>query len=260
MVPVTEKEMQSPLYKYFLRDMVAPDPARYEAVQEPMDPALALEAPDLNKLFDEGYLPGEIGYCNLPDGTATLANLTQMPNVTPEMFDWWFAWHGIDPMRYKVWDHDDHHKALTQNMDIALNHNLSVKERYWETTHDVDEDCGMGVQHILINFRNPANVGFDPEKLKDFKGTIVFSGNERSGGLMCHFLRPVAGGGCELRTRFWMGYGIIDGKPKKVIPDFVKIPLEPVKALLMHNIKEFTNLAAVLPDLYNEFKDQWEPF
>ena len=252
MVPITEEERNSALYKYFIRDMVAPDPKRYEEVQEPMDPLSALAPADMNKLFDDGYLPGEIGYCRLPDGTGTLANLTKMPGVTPEMFDWWFAWHGIEPMRYKIWNHDEHYYCKTQNMDKALNKSLSLKERYWDTTHDVEEDVGMGKEHLLINFRNPADIGFDPEKLKDFKGTIVCAGNEFSPTIMSHFVRPVPGGS-ELRTRFWMGYCVKDGKPQKAIPDGVEFPLEPVKALLMHNIKEFTNLAAILPEVYAEF-------
>lgn len=81
-------------------------------------------------------------------------------------------------------------------------------------------------------------------------------GNEHSPTIMCHFVRPVEGG-CELRTRFWMGYGVINGKPVKLIPDGVEFPLEPVKALLMHNIKEFTHLASILPEVYGEFKDKF---
>ena len=42
MVPITEEERNSPLYKYYIRDMVAPDPSRYEEVKEPMDPALEM--------------------------------------------------------------------------------------------------------------------------------------------------------------------------------------------------------------------------
>ena len=32
-------------------------------------------------------------YCVMPNGTGFLANRTEMPGVTPEMFEWWFAWH-----------------------------------------------------------------------------------------------------------------------------------------------------------------------
>ncbi len=252
MVPVTEEEKKSPLYKYFTLDMVDAPAEKYAQVENPMDPKDALSPFDMNKLFDPGYLPGELGYCNLPDGGAMLANITPMPGVTPEMFDFWFAWHGLEPLRYKIWNHDQHYAAISRNPDKANDRSLSMKERYWDTIHDVREDVGLGVEDIIINFRNPADIGFSKEKLADFKGTIVCAGNEESPTIMCHFLRPVEGG-CELRSRFWMGYNVVDGKPHKMLPDGVQFPLVPVKALLTHNMKEFTNLAAILPKVYAEF-------
>ena len=255
-VPVTEEEKAGPLYKYFTREMVEADPALYAAVSMPCDPAKAISPLEMNKLFDDGYLDLELGYCNLPDGTAVLANKTFFPGCTPEMFDFWFAWHGVAGMRYKIWNPQQHYNVQTMNMEKAMDKSLSLKERYWDTTHDVYEDCGQGPQRIFINFRNPADIGFDPEKLKDFKGTIVCSGNEKAPTIMCHFMRPVEGG-CELRSRFWMGWHVIDGKPVKMIPDGMRLPLDGVKSLLMHNIKEFTHLASILPEVYNEFIDEF---
>jgi hypothetical protein len=73
---------------------------------------------------------------------------------------------------------------------------------------------------------------------------------------MVHECRAVPGGS-ELRTRFFMGYCVKDGKPHKMIPDGIKMPLEPVQALLKHNMKEFANLAAILPEVYAEFIDDF---
>ena len=257
-VPVTEEEKQSPLYeKYFLRDMVAPDQSRYDEVEFPVDPDTALIAEDMNKLFDEGYLPMEKGFCRMNNGALTLANLTYMPGVTPEMFDWWFAWHGIQPMRYKIWNPEQHFYCQTRNMDQALDPNLSLREKLWNTTHDIYEDCSLGKENVIITFRNPVDIGFDPEKYANFDGTIICSGGPDAAMIMCHFLRPVEGG-CELRTRFWLGYAVINGKPVKVFPDDAQIPTDMMKGLLMHNIKEFTHLAAILPEVYAEYKDKWQ--
>ena len=256
MVPVTEEEKKGPLYKYFLRPLTPPNPEKYNMAEKPSDPSLGLLAEDMNKLLDPGYLPLEVGYCQLPNGCAMLANLTFMPGVTPEMFDFWFAWHGVEAMRYKIWDHDDHYFVQTQNMEKALDKSLSLKERYWDTTHHVEEDCNMGKQTIYINFRNPVDIGFDKEKLAKFDGTIVCSGGEQAPTIMVHQCRAVPGGS-ELRTRFFMGYCVKDGKPHKMIPDGIKMPLEPVQALLKHNMKEFANLAAILPEVYAEFIDDF---
>ena len=56
---------------------------------------------------------------------------------------------------------------------------------------------------------------------------------------------------------YYIGYNIVDGKPHKMLPDGEQFPIMAVQALLAHNIKEFTNLAAILPELYAEFKDKF---
>ena len=146
-------------------------------------------------------MPIELGYGYLPDGCGILANLTDFPGATVDMFDFWFAWHPIESMRYKIWNRDQHYYCQTLNPEIALNKSLSLRQRLWNTTHDIEEDCNMGKQHIRITFCNPADIGFSKEKLAKFDGTIVCS----STGNMVHFFRPTATG-CELRTRFFMGY------------------------------------------------------
>jgi len=255
-VHVTEEEKKSPLYKYFEMEMTVPEPSILKCADEPMPAEDAHSPLDMNKMFDEGFFPTRSGYAQLPDGTAMLSNFVDMPDVLPEMFDWWFAWHGLEPLRYKIWDRDEHHSAITRNPEQARDTTLSMKERYWNTIHDVKEAMTPDgpVLDIIINFRNPADIGFSPEKLKDFDGTIVCAGNEHSPVIMCHFVRPVPGGS-ELHTRFWMGWSVKNGVPTKAIPDSALFPLQGVQELLRHNIKEFTNLAALLPKVYAEFRE-----
>ena len=62
MVPITEEERNGPLYKYFMRDMVEPDPAKYAQTQEPVDFPEEESALHLDNLFDPGYMPVELGY------------------------------------------------------------------------------------------------------------------------------------------------------------------------------------------------------
>ncbi len=253
-VPVTPEEQQSPLYKYFEMD-IAPTPPDVAAriMQGDFDPDAGLHPSEMNRMFDDGYLPCEFGWYRLHDGGLLVANLTPMPGVTPEMFDWWFAWHGLASLRYKIWDKDDHYYCQTRNVEQALNSSLSMKERYWNTTHDIKEAMldGQEPADIHLNFVPPETIGYDPVKLKDFKGTIVCTPGP---AVMSHFVRPTADG-CELRTRFWIGYHAENGKTVR-IPD---MPADErfAKALLMHNVKEFTQLAKILPKVYAEFKDNF---
>ena len=257
-VPVTPQEMLAPEYEFFLRDMTPPHPDSYRRVEaEPLDPADANTIQHMNDLFQEGYLPGEFGTCVLTDGSAVVANHLKMPGVTVEMVDWWFAWHGLAPLRYKLWDKDEHYDISTSDPDRRRDPSVPLRERIWNTCDTVSEDnFGTGPRTVVINFRNPVDIGFDPEKYAAFDGTIICAGDEKAPTVMCHFVRPIQGG-VELRSRFWVGYSIVDGKPVKVVPEGKSIPPERGVLMLRHNIKEYTNLAAILPEVYAKFKDKW---
>jgi phloretin hydrolase len=265
-VPVTEQDTLKSYFKYYHDEMTPAPRERYEEVlRGPVDPRKALKFKDRNDLFKPGYLDVEVGYCVMEDGTGFVANLTKMPGVTAEMFDWWFAWHGLDNLRYTIWDHDDHFGASSMQKVRALDCDLSLQERYWDTTHEVLEDVGMGPEGLFIHFRYPGDLGFNVAKLgTDACGTIVCANGYGKGHppfaspdtIMCHFIRNVEGG-VELRTRFWMGWTVRDGKDIKALPDGIRIPFMGPMALLLHNIKEFTNLATLLPKIYAEEKDRF---
>jgi phloretin hydrolase len=265
-VPVTEADQVKSYFKYYNESMVPAARERYEEVLKgPIDPRKALKFKDRNDLFKPGYLEAEVGYCVMEDGTGYVANLTKMPGVTVEMFDWWFAWHGLDNLRYSVWNPDDHYQAESKQKIRALDPDLTLREKYWDTTHHVIEDIGMGPEHLSINFKYPGDLGFDMSQFgTEACGTIVCAKGNGIGHppfaspdtIMCHFVREVEGG-IELRTRFWMGWTVKDGQDVKGLPDGFRCPPMGPMALLLHNIKEFTNLAALLPRIYGEEKDNF---
>ena len=53
-----------------------------------------------------------------------------------------------------------------------------------------------------------------------------------------------------------MGARLVEGKPLNVTPPWVKIPIEAPMGLAFHNVVEFSNLAAILPEIYAEYKDR----
>jgi hypothetical protein len=265
-VPVTDQEKDRPYFKYFHDAMTPVDMDKVRSVLKgPITPDKALTFKERNKLFDSGYLEVETGYCVMPDGTGYVSNLTYMPGVTTEMFDWWFAWHGLDNLRYKIWDPEDHAQAETMQRHKAFDPDLTLKERYWDTTHSVLEDTGLGLEGLYINFKHPGDLGFDYSKVgTPACGTIVCAKGNGKGQppfaspetIMCHFIREVEGG-VELRTRFWMGWTVDDSQDIKSLPDGFRMPPMGPMALLLHNIKEFTHLAQLLPKIYAEEKDNF---
>lgn len=267
-VPVSMEDKQKSYYKYFVRPMAAPPPECMAAIKEgPGNVQDALRIHDRNRLFEPGNLPGEFGWWSFEDGTAMIANQTFMPGVTGEMFDWWFAWHPIDRLRYGIWDPEDHYDVYLEDKGRALDMSLSARERHWGSVHYVWEDVGFGSTDLLrIDFKRPAEMGYDEAKVDTEACNALVCANCRVYGkadmpdvpvVMTHFLRPVAGGS-ELRSRFWFGWQVIEGQPVKLLPDGVSVPPPAAIALLTHNVVEFTNLAAILPSVYAEEKDNWK--
>lgn len=265
-VPVTDEEKKRSIYKYYEKGLAPAPPEKMgKMARGPIDPSKALPFTERNRLFEPGYLEEEIGWCIMPDGTGYLSNLTQMPGVTAEMFDWYFAWHGLEDLRYKIWDPEDHYYARSQNRKKALDPDLTCQEKLWDTSHEILEDTGMGPSTIVINFKYPGDCGFDASKIGTEACSTIVCGKGYGKGeppyampptFMTHFVRNIEGG-IELRSRFWMGWGYVNGKDVKFIPEGVRYPDAAPMTLAMHNVKEFTNLAAILPSLYAEEKDNW---
>jgi len=269
--PLTVTEKAKPYAKYYSRPMT-PAPAEiYELLDKgPINPALALPIQNRNDILKPGYLPAECGYCLMPDGSAFVAGLTKMPGVTPEMIDWWFSWHGLEGLRYAIWDNEDHYDVHVKPEDLErrLNPNLSTRERNWNTTDIVTEDVGTGTMLLDISFMSPEDFGYDMPTFAKGAATAV---NANLGPhdpktmlvSFSHVAREIPGG-IELRSRFWIGWNIVDTKPVRV---GIGTPAEVIaglaKGLAYHCPKEYHNLAAILPSVYTEnvhIQDKLEDF
>lgn len=257
-------------YKYYLRDL-APYSFEKQLLQKmgAGNNANALDIADRAKLMDPGYLPDEIGYYLLDNGAACVSNNTFFKGSTGEMLQWWFAWHGLDPLRYAIWDPFDHYNTELDEASRAkiLDPNTSIPDKCFDVEHLVTESLVLGDPGIpiAIHFKTPEEMGFDRTKLgtKEFSffvggnvEIITPEGQPNVPIVMIHTARDVEGG-CELRSRFWMGYHIIDGQGVCLLPPGFKFPEVLVKQLLGHNFTEYTNLASILPDVYKENVGTW---
>ena len=219
-----------------------------------------------NQLFD-GDLKCDFGWWLLEGGTAMTANPTFLPGVTGEMFDWWFAWHPIDRLRYACWDNEDHYDVYLEDPARARNMSLSIRERHWGSIHHIWEDIGLpgGAGRLIISFKEPGEMGYDVSRIDTEEcnslvcANVIIMGDDQAPDLpvvMTHFLKPVEGGS-QLQSVFWFGWQIIDGKAVKCIPEGIVIPKAGPISLLKHNVKEFFNLAKILAPIYKEEKDNW---
>ncbi|MBP1627211.1 MAG: hydrolase [Holophagaceae bacterium] len=265
---LTPEEKAKPYAKYFSRPVAAPDPAHLELMARPIDPSKALMPENINDLLNPGYLDVETGWCVLPNGAAYIANMTTMPDVSIGMINWWFAWHGLADLNYKIWYPKCHFGISIPDAEErarVLDPSTPMVKRFQGITHHVIEDIGGGPEEIFIPFMTPEEAGFDMERFNE-EGVTLICANGRSRpvdgsrpwapAVVCHLIRPMNRGGVEYRTRFWIGYAIENKKfVCKLPPDF-RIPEAAPQGLAIHNVHEYTNLASFLPELYKEMTGQ----
>ena len=267
---LTPEEKARPFAKYFYETIPQPDPKHYAEMETPKDPAKAFGPEELNRLLDLKYLESdetfEIGWCHLPNGAGYIANKIFYPGVTAKMIDWWFAWHPIEDLRYRIWYPPQHGGLMLSPIDRAriLDPKVPVAEKNWGATHHVTENCDCGMDNIDIMFRSPGKMGFDMPLYK--KVAATFAGGMgwqcpvdkkddsiTAPAMMAHIFYNVPGGLLH-RTRFWMGYRIgADDKPELSLPPGIQVPIPAVQGLARHNVKEFTRFGEFLPRIYKEF-------
>jgi hypothetical protein len=221
----------------------------------------------MNDLLNPGYHEVETGYCNLPNGSGYAAYKVMMPGVTSNMINWWFAWHGLEALRYKIWWPKGHCSVSisAEERKIVLDPNRSLTEKFEGITHHVVEDIGSGKEDIFINFLSPEDMGFDMSRFKApfIAGLVAANGLSgpvgaplnapKNPAVMCHVVREIQGG-IELRSRFWCGYNIVNKKPQLLLSSGAKIPAGALYGLCEHGILEMSRLRAILPQIYEEQK------
>jgi len=242
-------------------------PAAPEVTAAVSGPAIAvadaLPLRELDRLLDPAPLAVENGWCALPDGVGYVAVRTPMPLVTGAMADWWFDWHPREALRYRVWHPAAHRDNRLEPPAVP------GAKAHWNAVHHPVEDLGTGVVHARIVFRPPSAMGFTTDALDDARVATLVCGmagdddRRAQHTPMVHaFLRE--GDGVVLRSRFWLGAalrpsppGVLGAAAGAVLnrPAIRRrmLPPEVPRALAMHCAEEFSNLAALLPELHARY-------
>ena len=200
------------------------------------------------------------GFTVTSDGAIHVNLLTELPDVTPVMVDWWFGWHSDSPERYKLWHPRAHVHA---QWDAAPPSGTTGRARYVGFTSQVDEYLGSAMIRGAIQFRRPEELGLvDPAVVRGVDATAVCA---RIGlvdvpvdlGYLAHHVSSVPGGSV-MRSRFWIGGPNLAARAtplRAVVPvvkRLVSLTELDARALLVHCSQEMTHLATFLPALYEQ--------
>jgi hypothetical protein len=248
----------TPWAKFYDENVRPIHPDAAKALEKCPLPAGALPPVEqASDLLRPGYTDFETGYTRESDGSLRVAVLTKMPSVSPEMWDWWFGWHGCRDNRYKLWHPVAHCSAVWQDgrEDLA----------YVGRVSQIQEYIGKSLEKANIAFRDPVELGFPAAELAD-KTQVVFI-CARLGythlpidfGWLVHQIRRTDEG-AEMRSRFWMGGRHIQVRApwlpaffSKTLQKLARLPKRQAIDLLTHCSEEMNHLAGFLPKIYKQF-------
>lgn len=245
---LTEAEKSSPYVEAFYRTLPQLEHELARGIRQEIDPADAVGYDTMDKMLAPGYLPGENGWCLLPEGGGYAAINTKLPGISHEKYIWWRQWRrqGDQDFQYKLWYPGKHYRFS--------------QELGW-----IYEDIGRGPEHIFsYGIPSPQEIGLNPEALKA-SGVLSLHTNSfisRPEGasyetdpmkmVLAHFVREIPGG-IELRSRFWLGYGIANGRLTCLQKE---IPGEMPALMADHCAHEMTNLSNLIPMLYDAVQNK----
>ena len=212
-----------------------------------------------NELLKPGYWPIETGYARTPDLGIHVFCLTNMPRVTPEMWNWWFGWHGDEASKYKLWHPHAHLNAQWKDGQKGV-------QGYVGRTSHITEYLGSEIKKGAVMFVSPKEMGIDEVKAKEQGEVFICArvglpGLPLKAGWLLHQIRPTEGG-AEMRSRMWFGganatLGNKPGPLRKLLAFLIRplggFLLPNPQELLAHNAQEMQHLAEFLPELYAEF-------
>lgn len=241
--------------------------AQVAAARAGLQPArLALPLRDANALLEPGYLPLENGYARLDDGVLYVAVLTPMPGVSGEMIDFWFAWHGEDGARYRLWHPRDHLSARWRTpVTFAGGGREAWQQLYRGNVSEVDEYVGGARMKLGIAFADPAEyldaACFEASGTETAICARTWSLEENvAAGHLVHQIRRTQDG-VEMRSRFWLAD--FDPSAIPLLGPLLRPLLNTSRVrralvadgvgrdLVTHCAEEMTHLAEFLPELFH---------
>lgn len=221
-----------------------------------MAPSLSLSPAEYGKMFAEGYLECENGYCVRPEGYGYSAVDIKMPDVTPEIFQFWQKWYTLIPCHYKIWLPDVHIVQYSDPQKHSAIENLG-----WGNVSLDMAGYGKPLSYADFGITDPK--ALDPNFIACIGSCMTIREKESWFQeqpepyplmVMLNYLRHYENG-IENRVRVWMGIHYVDGK---IIPEQVDYPVpmvDRVRGMACHNAWEWSRMATLAPALYQYCKE-----
>ena len=206
-----------------------------------------------NDILSNSQIQTDIGYVKMNDGTYLVSMTCPMPNVTPEMIEWWFWWHAQDSIRYQIWYPNNHIGIKYAKKDRVFFEQSKVPDFVPNTHYPMERISGIKMP-LRIDFVTPEEFGFSRQLMEKNNITKIVCGhvgafdNLIKHTEMAHIFKQTEDG-LFMISRFWLGNTIKNPLLRKLI-----ITDEMAKGMAEHCCIEYRNLCQILPALYAQYK------
>ena len=200
---------------------------------------------------DLNYEEFKSGVRRLRDGSVEVSSLVNMPEVTSNMFRWWFTDYLQTTEHYKMWHPEDH---------VWMDWEHKTPGEITGSHHLVHEYIGGEMKKLRIQFTWPQEIlGYDPSNENTVALCARVGELESSMNIaeMCHVARDMPWG-AEIRSRFWLG--VVSDREAGYLKNFLlsliannpisrQLVVSEAEALALHEhcIEEMSYLADLLP-------------
>ena len=187
--------------------------------------------------------------------------ITEMPEVSPKMIDWWFGWHLNESERYQLW-HPKAHISATLKEDNS--HFKTDKEKYLNMDSYVKEYIGNELNNLCISFIEPKEFGFsnlDNDRETAICAHVRDMSNNISVASITHLVSRNAEGS-RMQSSFWLGMNpthtnsiltsLIKPLLESRLAKNILITDELARNLLIHCAEEMNHLVKFLPILFKD--------
>lgn len=207
---------------------------------------------DKNDILKSEDLQNEIGFGKFKDGSYLVSMTCPMPDITPEMIEWWFWWHPQKSERYRAWFPGEHY-SVSYARKYTDYFNCKSQPKFQNNTQYPTERIDGLPLPLRIDFVKPEEFGFSKDTMQQNNIPLIVCGHVSAiNGLirhteMAHIFKQTESG-LLLISRFWLGKTLKNPLLRKLI-----LTDNTAKGMAEHCCVEYRNLAEILPQLYEEF-------
>ena len=204
-----------------------------------------------NNILLNADLQNEVRYKKADDGTYLVSMICPMPDITPEMIEWWFWWHPKKSERYRVW-YPGSHFSIGYSKKQASYFECETRPPFRNNTQYPDEKIGGARIPLRIDFVTPEEFGFSKSVMQENNIPLIVCGHV--GALngfvqhteMAHIFKQTEDG-LFMISRFWLGKTMKNPLLRKMI-----ITDKMAKGMAEHCCVEYRNLVEILPVLFRD--------